>query len=297
MSKIGFVGLGVMGEPMCRNLATKSGHQVMAFDLNPEPLARLAAHGVVAAPDLATLVADASVVFMVLPSGKQVEALCRGDAGLLALCQAGQTVIDCGTSPVDLTRELAAAFAANGVHYADAPIARTRHAAEEGTLAIMVGTNAETFGRIHPLLACCGSDISHCGGHGAGQVLKLMNNMVVVETVVAISEALNIARRAGVDGKMLFDTLTTGSADSFPLRNHGMKSVLPGDFPTRSFSTEYMLKDLTYAIALAEQMGAAVPGARVGIDLLRKTAAAGYGDRYWPALSVVLAGEGTDGST
>ncbi|MEJ1978748.1 MAG: NAD-binding protein [Acetobacteraceae bacterium] len=127
-------------------------------------------------------------------------------------------------------------------------------------------------------------------------MLKLMNNMVVVETVVAISEALNIARRAGVDGTVLFETMAKGSADSFPLRSHGMKSVLPGEFPTRSFSTEYMLKDMTYACALAEQMGAAVPGA-VGIELLRKTIAAGYGDRYWPALSVVLAAEQKDAAS
>jgi 3-hydroxyisobutyrate dehydrogenase-like beta-hydroxyacid dehydrogenase len=296
MSGIGFVGLGVMGEPMCRNLATKSGYKITAFDLQDAPLKRLAAYGVVAAADLVGIVTDADFIFLVLPSGKHLEDLCRRPGGLLKLCKPGQTIIDCGTSPVDLTRQLARDFANNGVHYADAPIARTRHAAEEGTLSIMVGTEPTIFERVKPLLACCGSDITYCGTHGAGQVLKLMNNMVVVETVVAISEALNIARRAGVDGTVLFETMAKGSADSFPLRNHGMKSVLPGEFPTRSFSTEYMLKDMTYACALAEQTGAAIPGALVGVELLRKTIAAGYGDRYWPALSAVLASEQQDGA-
>ena len=288
MGKIGFVGLGVMGEPMCRNLARKSGHDVVAFDLQSEPLQRLAAHGVAGAASLAVVVDGADFLFLVLPGGPQLEDICRRENGLLQIAPKGMTIIDCGTSPVELTRQLAADFAAKGVSYVDAPIARTRFAAEEGTLSIMVGTDPATFDRVQPLLACCGSDITYCGSHGAGQVLKLMNNMVVVETVVAISEALNIARLAGVDGKVLFETLAKGSADSFPLRNHGMRAVLPEDFPERSFSTRYMLKDMSYARMLAEESGAAIPGALVGIDLLERTLEAGYGDRYWPALSLVL---------
>ncbi len=95
---------------------------------------------------------------------------------------------------------------------------------------------------------------------------------------------------------MLFETLAKGSADSFPLRSHGMKSVLPAEFPTRSFSTEYMLKDMTYACALAEQTGAAVRGRRSGSSCCAKPSPLGYGDRYWPALSMVLAAEQTDGA-
>ncbi len=289
---IGFVGLGVMGEPMCRNLAAKSGHAVVAFDTDPAPLARLA--GVRAAGCLADVAEDATAVFLMLPGGPQLADACRRPDGLLARCRPGQTVVDCGTSPVELTRELAAAFATIGVDYADAPVARTRFAAEAGTLSIMVGAEPAVFARIRPLLACCGSDIAHCGGVGAGQVVKLMNNMVLTETVVALSEALAIARAAGVDGAVLFETLMAGSADSFALRNHGMRAVLPADFPERSFSARYMLKDVGYARSLAEQVGVPTPGAAVAAALLEQAVAAGLGEAYWPALATLLGPSGGD---
>jgi 3-hydroxyisobutyrate dehydrogenase-like beta-hydroxyacid dehydrogenase len=199
-----------------------------------------------------------------------------------------QTVIDTSTSPVDLTRRLAAAFAERGVAYADAPIARTRQAAEAGTLAIMVGADPETFAAIEPLLACCGSDITLCGPVGSGQVVKLINNMVLIETVAALSEALAVARRAGVDGKLLFDALAKGSADSFALRNHGMKAVLPGIFPERAFSSLYARKDLDYALALAESVGIAAEGARLARGLLQQAIAEGDGELYWPVISRVV---------
>lgn len=285
---LGFIGLGVMGEPMCRHLAGKSGRRVLAYDLAPEPLQRLQASGVEAAPDTATLAARATTIFLALPRGTQVELVCQGDGGLLARARAGQTIVDLGTSPVGLTRELAASFAAKGVRYADAPIARTRQAAEAGTLSVMVGADDATFTAIRPLLACFAAEITHCGGIGAGQVVKILNNMVLFQTVAALSEALAVARRSGVDGKVLFETLTKGSADSFALRNHGMRAVLPGEFPERAFSVEYALKDLGYALDLAAADGLRLAGAEVAGELLREALARGYGKQYWPVLSRVV---------
>lgn len=198
-----------------------------------------------------------------LPGGPQLEAVCRGPSGLLAAARPGQIVVDHGTSPVALTRELAAEFAQKGVAYADAPIARTRAAAEAGTLSITVGADATTFASIRPILACCAEEITHCGPVGAGQVVKQMNNMVLFQTVVALCEALAIGRAAGVDGAVLFEALSKGSADSFALRNHGMKAILPDSFPERAFSTEYALKDLSYALDLAAQSGIVPNGAEV----------------------------------
>jgi hypothetical protein len=285
---IGFIGLGVMGEPMCRNLATKSGQSVLAYDLSPAALARLRPHDVVAAESVRALAVAADIVFLALPSGAQVETVCAGEDGILAAARTGQVVVDLGTSPVKLTRELAARFAERGADYADAPVARTREAAERGTLSIMVGASDAVFARIRPLLACVASDITHCGAVGAGQVVKILNNMVLFETVVALSEALAVARRAGLDGGVLFETLTKGSADSFALRNHGMKAVLPGVFPDRAFSAEYALKDLTYALDLAAQSSLRLKGAELAGALLREAIAAGDGDAYWPVLSRVV---------
>lgn len=289
---IGFVGLGVMGEPMCRNLARKSGRRVLGFDRDPAPLARLGEHGVEAAASLADIAAACTVVFLALPSGRHVEAVCAGPDGLLPAVRPGTLLVDLGTSPVDLTQDLAGRFAAAGARYADAPIARTRQAAEEGTLSIMVGAAAADFAELEPLLRTLASDVTHCGPVGSGQIVKIMNNMVLVETVVALSEAIAVARRAGLDDRVLFETLTKGSADSFALRNHGMKAILPGIFPERAFSTDYARKDISYALALGEQYGVALRGARTADDLLREASAQGYGDLYWPVVSRVVDGGG-----
>ena len=288
MTTLGFIGLGTMGEPMCRNLATKSGATVIAHDLSSEPLRRLAEAGVRYGGSIDGVVRAADIVFLSLPGGKELDAVCNGNGGLLASVRHGQAVVDLGTSPVKLTRELAAAFAARGVDYADAPVARTRQAAVDGTLAIMVGAPDATFARIAPLLRTMGSDVMHCGAVGAGQIAKIMNNMVLAQTVVALAEALSIARAAGMDGARLFDTLTKGSADSFALRNHGMKALLPDTFPARAFAATYMLKDMAYALDLAREAGLTTPGAQTARSLLERAIALGHGEAYWPVLIKAL---------
>ena len=293
-ARLGFIGLGVMGEPMCRNLAEKSGLPVIAHDVCEAPLARLAEAGVEAAVSPAAVAEKADIVFLSLPGGDELEAVCSGADGLLGAVRAGQAVVDCSTVPVKLTRALAARFAALGVDYADAPVARTRAAAEAGTLAVMIGAEAAVLARLRPYLACFASDISHCGDIGAGQVAKLMNNMVLFQTVVALAEALAVARRAGVDGERLLATLATGSADSFALRNHGLKALLPGEFPERAFSARYALKDLAGALALARDGGIAVAGAETAKRRLEAAVAGGDGERYFPVLlKTIEAGSGS----
>jgi hypothetical protein len=149
----------------------------------------------------------------------------------------GTVLVDLTTAPVDLTRELAARCAGRAIAYADAPVARTRHAAEKGELSVMVGAAAATFGRIEPLLRCFASDLLHCGGIGTGQIAKLMNNMVLFETGGALAEALAIGRQSGIAPEVLLEALSRGSADSFALRNHGRTAMLPGAYPERAFST------------------------------------------------------------
>jgi 3-hydroxyisobutyrate dehydrogenase-like beta-hydroxyacid dehydrogenase len=283
---LGFIGLGVMGEAMCRNLARKSGARVVAFDARPAPLDALAADGVARGASVADVAAQADVVFVCLPGEREVRAVCLGADGLIAHQAAGRTLIDMSTVPVSLARELGAAAAARGVAFADAPVARTAQAAKDGTLSIMVGADAALFERIRPLLACMGTEITHCGAVGAGEAVKLMNNMVVAQTVVALAEALAVARASGaVAPEVLFETMTKGSADSFVLRNHGMKSLLPDQHPTRgAFPTTYIIKDLSYAIALAESAGLELPQASTTRRLMEKTADAGYRDNYYTAV-------------
>jgi 3-hydroxyisobutyrate dehydrogenase-like beta-hydroxyacid dehydrogenase len=288
MTAIGFIGLGVMGEPICRNLARKSGVAVVGFDRADAPLQRLADVGVSRAASLADLAKACDVIFMALPSGKHVEDVCAGPDGLLAHAGSRHTVVDLGTSPVGQTRELAKRFAEKGASYADAPIARTRQAAEDGTLSVMVGADDAVFARLRPLIASFATDITHCGAIGAGQVVKILNNMVLMQTVVALSEALETAKRAGLDGGLLFETLAKGSADSFALRNHGMKAMLPDAYPERAFSTHYARKDISYALDLAASVGLRLDGAELADKRLGQAADAGFGDLYWPVLARII---------
>ncbi|HEY4171522.1 MAG TPA: NAD(P)-dependent oxidoreductase, partial [Rhodopila sp.] len=244
ISTLGFIGLGVMGEPMCGHLARRSGLPVLAHDLRPEPLERLAASGVKAA-SMQELAAACDVILLSLPDGKAVAAVV---GQLEPHLRAGQCVVDTSTSSVELTRQIGARLTAKGILYADAPVARTREAASRGELSIMVGATDDTFARIRPILETMGTDVTHCGPIGCGQVVKILNNMLVFQHCGALAEAIAIGRRNGVPADVLLPTMAMGSGDSFVLRNHGTKSMLPGTFPERAFSTRYAMKDLSYAL-------------------------------------------------
>lgn len=281
---VAFVGLGVMGEAMCRNLARKGSWKVVGYDTRQEPMQRLQADGVTSATSLADAVAEAEVVLLCLPGGHEVEAVARGTGGLLSLVRRGQMVADMSTAPPRLMRELASAFQAKGVEFADAPVARTRRAAVDGTLSVMVGASEVVFDRLKPIFATMGTEITLCGGVGAGQVVKLMNNMVVFETTMAIAEAISIAEAAGVDGKLLFETMSKGSADSFVLRNHGMKHMVIDHYPEQAFSVRYAIKDLSYARELAKENGVNARCAELMHQVFEEAVVRGDGDCYTPVI-------------
>lgn len=281
---IGFIGLGVMGEPMCGHLARRSGRTVLAHDLRREPLARLAAGGVTAAtPE--EMARRCDLVLMSLPDGKAVQAVVGAlEPGL----SAGQCVVDTSTSPVALTRAIGARLEARGIGYADAPVARTREAAERGDLSITVGASDAVFAHVSSILRTMGSDVTHCGPVGCGEVVKILNNMLVFQNTAAIAEAIALGRRNGVAPDVLLPAIALGSGDSFALRNHGMKSMLPQAFPERAFSVRYAMKDLSYALAMADDAGVDVPGARLTMQRLKDAEAAGHGEKYHPVMLQVI---------
>jgi 3-hydroxyisobutyrate dehydrogenase len=274
----------VMGEPMCGHLARRSGIPVLAFDLRADPLQRLAVHGVTAA-SVEKIAASCDVILLSLPDGKAVAAVV---AQLEPQLRAGQCVVDTSTSSVELTRQIGARLTANGIHYADAPVARTREAASRGELSIMVGATEDTFARIRPILETMGTDVTHCGPVGCGQVVKILNNMLVFQHCGALAEAIAIGRRNGVPAEVLLPTMAMGSGDSFVLRNHGTKAMLPGEFPERAFSTRYAIKDLSYALEMAEASGLDMAAAKLTMERLKQANAAGYGDQYHPVVLKVI---------
>ncbi|MCG2671328.1 NAD(P)-dependent oxidoreductase [Bradyrhizobium sp. GCM10023182] len=283
---IGFIGLGVMGEPICRNLLRKSGRKLLAFDLAVEPLARIVADGAVAANSVADVVGGSDITFLCLPSAKHVLSAFEG--GILPAVRRGQIVVDLGTSEVGMTREFARQLAEKGALWIDAPIARTRQAAQDGTLSVMVGATSAQFSQVEPLIRHFATDVTLCGGTGAGQITKILNNMVLFETVNALAEAVAVAKRSGVEPKLLLETLSKGSADSFALRNHGMKAIVPNEYPLRAFSTEYAMKDLTYALELGRQTGVNMRGAALIRTIFEEAIESGMGDAYFPVIARLL---------
>ena len=280
IATLGFIGLGVMGEPMCGHLARRSGKPILAFDLRTEPLERLASNAVTAAT-LEQIAAKADVILMSLPDGKAMASVV---AALEPHLKPGQCIVDTSTSSVALTREIGARLTAKGVFFADAPVARTREAASKGELSIMVGATEETFGHIRAILETMGTDVTHCGPVGCGQVVKILNNMLVFQHCAALAEAIAIGRRNGVPADVLLPTMAMGSGDSFVLRNHGMKAMLPKEFPLKAFSTRYAIKDLSYALEMAEASGLDMKAAALTMERLKAAEAAGFGDEYHPVV-------------
>ena len=279
---VGFIGTGAMGEHMCRNVARSGRYAVSAFDLDAAPLGRLAADGVGTAGNAADLAARSSVVILSLPGGPEVEQV--ADEVLLPAARPGWMVVDMSTTPVALTRAVAGRLGERGAGFLDAPVARTQQAAVDGTLSIMVGGDAGDLEKVRGVLACMGSDITHCGGVGAGQIAKILNNMVVFQNGVALAEALTIGERAGMEPAVLLDVINRSSGSSFVGQNHAARAMVPGAFPLRQFPARYALKDLSYALMLAGDGEVRAPGAELAGRLLQQAIDMGYGEEYWPTI-------------
>jgi len=282
---IGFVGLGVMGGPMCRNVAQKHGGEVIAFDLSGAAFAALEGTKALRADTLAGIAEQADIVFLSLPGGPQVEQVC---AGLAGGARRPAVIVDLSTTTVGIARSIHAQLRSKGIVFADAPVARTREAAQRGELSIMVGADEALYARLEPLLRYMGSDVTRCGGVGCGQVVKLVNNALVFENTVAIAEMMVVGERAGVAPAVLLDAVSKGSGDSFALRNHARKAMLPRQFPEKSFPPEYVLKDIGYLLELAGEVGVAARVTQLAQRYYAAAADNGWSGRYYPAVIEVV---------
>lgn len=280
-SALGFIGLGVMGSGMCGNLVRKAGRPVHVFDMVADAVAAQVAGGAMAAASVEDVARAARIIFLSLPGGRQVAEVCTRIAAVAA---PGTLVVDLSTTSVAEARAIAASLAEQGLRFADAPVARTRQAAIDGTLSIMVGAGEGLFAEILPLLRHMGSDVTHCGEVGCGQVVKLVNNCLLFQHVASIAEMMVVAERAGVDGDKLIEAVGLGSGNSFALQNHAKKAMAPRDFPLKAFSSSYTLKDLGYAVELAKQMGVEPKMAQMAEAYYRQAVDAGIGEEYFPAI-------------
>ncbi|HTH28748.1 MAG TPA: NAD(P)-dependent oxidoreductase [Sphingobium sp.] len=278
---IGFIGLGAMGNGMCRNVARKHAAPVHAFDMNPAALEAVREAGALPAGSVAELAGSCDLFFLSLPGGKQVASVC---AEIAATAKPGAIIVDLSTTSVAEARAIAASLAEKDISFADAPVARARAAADAGTLSIMVGASEDLFARIAPFLGYMGTDVTRCGEIGCGQVVKLINNTLLFEHVAALAEMTVVGERAGVPTETLMQVLSISSADSFALRNHGMKAILPRAFPEKAFPSNYVLKDLGYAIELSEGCGVEPRMPKLVADYYQAAVDQGIGEKYFPVI-------------
>ena len=256
MARVAFIGLGTMGRPMAGHLVD-AGHAVVACDADP---ARAAALRTETAATPAEAAAGADVAILSLPSTSAVEAVVLSPDGLLRGMRRGGTVIDMSTSPPSLARRLAARCENLGVDFLDAPVSGGPTGAEAATLAIMVGGKAEVFERRRPLLEAMGGTVEHVGGHGAGQAVKLCNNLIVGCTMAAMAEACALLEREGIDARQAYEVFIRSTSESSVMRRRfPLPDVRPEHPASRGyeplFRLDLLVKDLGLALELAAEHG------------------------------------------
>ena len=256
MSKIGFVGLGIMGKPMSKNLL-KAGHQLVVYDVVAAPVAEVAAAGAVAASSAKDAAARSEIVITMLPDGPDVEAAVLGPDGVLEGAAAGTTVVDMSSISPLVSQKVGKACAKKGVHFLDAPVSGGEPKAVDGSLAIMVGGDAAVFAKMQPVLAAMGSSVTLTGAVGAGNVTKLANQIMVACNIAAMGEALVLATKAGLDPEVVFQAVKGGLAGSTVLNAKAPMAIARNFKP--GFRIRLHQKDLRNALLAAEAMKVPLP--------------------------------------
>jgi 3-hydroxyisobutyrate dehydrogenase-like beta-hydroxyacid dehydrogenase len=282
---IGFIGLGLMGQPMARKLHA-AGAAMVVHNRSPAAMLRLHALGMAQAASPAELARACDSVVLMLTDTPAVEQVIAGPGGVLETLRAGALLIDMGTTAVSVTRALAASVRERGAGYVDAPVSGGVAGAEAASLAIMAGAAEQDYRRALPILERLGSTITHVGDVGAGQVAKAANQVIVGLNIGALAEALALARRAGVDPARVHEAIRGGFAASRVLEVHGRR-MIENDFePGARCTTQH--KDMSQALALAAQLGLELPATALNRDLYQRAMDAGFGALDHSALLRIL---------
>lgn len=251
--KIGFIGLGIMGKHMAKNLL-KAGHEVWVNNRSQAPMDELAACGAHAATRQ-ELAENAEIVITMLPNGPQVKEVMLGD--VVNYMHAGQIFIDCSSISPVVSKEIAAVLTEKGIEMLDAPVSGGEPKAIDGTLAFMVGGKQEVFDACKDILAAMGSSVTRCGDVGAGNTTKLANQIIVACNIQALAEALTLAQKAGVDPELVFQAIKGGLAGSTVMNAKAPMMIAGNDKP--GFKIDLHIKDLNNALDCAHTVGAPVP--------------------------------------
>ncbi|HBS41266.1 MAG TPA: 2-hydroxy-3-oxopropionate reductase [Oceanospirillales bacterium] len=275
--RLGFIGMGLMGVPMSRRLQ-QAGYEVRVWNRSPEKLAPLAGEGLLPCGSVTELVNDSDIIMTCVSDTAAVEAVVFGEGGIAASGREGQVLIDFSSIDPDATRDMAARLADEaGMHWVDAPVSGGVAGAEQGTLAIMAGGDAERIESLAPVFAPLSQRVTRMGDTGAGQVTKICNQMLVSCNVMVMAEMMALAERAGVDAQQIPVALKGGFADSVPLQLTGPR-MATDDFEPVRWHVKTLLKDLTMANQLAEESESPVPMSALGMELMRLHASRGFAD-------------------
>ncbi|RNC29968.1 MAG: 2-(hydroxymethyl)glutarate dehydrogenase [Candidatus Dichloromethanomonas elyunquensis] len=284
--KLGFIGVGKMGKPMAFNLRN-AGHELTVCNRSKKAVDDLVMAGAIAADSPAQAGKDVEVVFLCLPTGKDVAAAVTGTDGILDSIAAGTLIIDHSTiSPAD-SRRMSEACRDKGVGFLDAPVSGGVTGAEKGTLSIMVGGDYNDYILAEPLLRIIGKSIFYLGSSGSGNAMKLVNNLLVGITNAALAEAFILAVKNGLDAEQALDILTKSSGDSFVLKRNLPNFVLKNDF-SPAFTLDMLNKDMALAEELALNQGVRLLLGSLAHQIGREAAYAGLGQEDMSAVVKVL---------
>jgi len=280
-TSLGFIGLGVMGGPMARNLI-KAGYTVTGFDPDRGRLGQFAAAGGKATASAAEVGRAGEIVFLSLPTGDVVREVVTGTNGLAATMKSGTVLVDLSTTEAKVAQDAAAACRESGIAFLDAPVSGGEQGAIDATLSIMVGGDSVVFARCKPILSVMGRSVVHMGDSGMGQAAKLINNLIVAAGFAAVCEGWAMAVKAGLDPGTLHEAIKGGWAGS-----RVMEETIPR-LLTRNFvpggTVDIMTKDVGYALNMARTLNMPVPVTALVHELFRMAKAQGKGPKAQPVL-------------
>lgn len=275
--RIGFIGLGLMGTPMCQRLLT-AGFDVTVWNRSPDKTLPLQALGAHVATSAASLTSQVDVVMLCVTDTAAVDHVVFAEGGVMHGARAGQLLIDFSSIDPEQTRSMALRLQKQcAMTWVDAPVSGGVLGAEQGMLAIMAGGSTVDIERIRPLLAPLSQRLTHMGEVGAGQTTKICNQMLVCCNVLVMAEVMALAQRAGVDTQRIPEALKGGFADSIPLQLTGPR-MATRDFEPVKWHVKTLLKDLDMANQFAKQQASAIPMVGLGAELMRLHASKGYAD-------------------
>ena len=271
--KIGFIGLGIMGKPMAKNLLA-AGHELVVNNRSPEPVAELVALGAAAADTAREVAEQVELVLTMVPDGPQVLQVVCGDDGVLAGAHDGLTLIDMSSIAPAVSQQVGELLAAKGVAMLDAPVSGGEPGAIEGSLAFMVGGPEDVFAAYKPVLEVMGSSVTRVGDLGAGNTTKLANQIIVAVNIAALSEALVLAKRAGVDPRAVVAAIRGGLAGSKVLEQKAEK-MLADEFAP-GFRIDLHIKDLNNALDTGHAVDTTLPLTAAVREMMTAIAADGH---------------------